>query len=90
MCANKARILVVDDEAFNIEVLVELIKDDYQPIIAKNGKQAIKRANAENLPDLILMANNWGAGGSGAAMVPGPTGLLLLVPGAILLLRRRR
>lgn len=44
-----------------------------------------------NLLDLTLLAGNWQVGASGgAAMVPGPIGLFLLVPGAVLLLRRRR
>lgn len=38
MINDKQRILVVDDERFNLDVLVELLKDDYKIIVAKNGE----------------------------------------------------
>jgi len=55
MSVEKGRILVVDDEAFNIKVLVDLLKNDYQMIVAKNGEQALKRAVSDSPPDLILL-----------------------------------
>lgn len=51
----QARILIVDDEPFNIKVLADLLKDDYKTLIAKDGEQALKRAQSENQPDLILL-----------------------------------
>jgi len=55
MSVEKGRILVVDDEAFNIKVLADLLKNDYQVIVAKNGEQALKRAVSDSPPDLILL-----------------------------------
>ena len=48
-----ARILIVDDEPLNIELLVELLKENYRTLVAKNGQQALQRA--QSLPDLILL-----------------------------------
>jgi len=49
------RILVVDDEKFYIDVLVNLLQDDYRVSIAKNGAAALKRAQSATPPDLILL-----------------------------------
>jgi len=49
------KILVVDDERFNINVLVELLKPSYKMMAAKNGQQALKAARSANPPDLILL-----------------------------------
>ena len=49
------RILVVDDENFYIDVLVNLLQDDYQVSVAKNGQSALKRALSSSPPDLILL-----------------------------------
>jgi len=51
---TKPKILIVDDERFYINVLVELLKDQYQLYIAKSGEQALKRLS-DNPPDLILL-----------------------------------
>jgi two-component system, sensor histidine kinase and response regulator len=51
---EKQKVLVVDDERFNVNVLVDLLKDDYKMIVAKNGEQALKAASSQ-LPDLILL-----------------------------------
>lgn len=51
---TKPQILIVDDERFYINVLVELLKDEYKPYIAKSGEQALSRL-ADNKPDLILL-----------------------------------
>jgi len=47
-------LLIVDDEKQNRTLLTELLQDDYQIILAKNGTQALERAE-ERLPDLILL-----------------------------------
>jgi len=49
------KILVVDDEPLNINILVELLKDRYKMMAAKNGLQALKAARSSNKPDLILL-----------------------------------
>jgi putative two-component system response regulator len=51
----RKRVLVVDDERFNINVLVELLRTEYRVSVAKNGEQALKRATADPPPDLILL-----------------------------------
>ncbi|MBF0422809.1 MAG: diguanylate cyclase [Magnetococcales bacterium] len=52
---NQARILIVDDERFNINVLVDLLKPDYEMMVAKNGEQALKRVQSSRPPDLVLL-----------------------------------
>lgn len=49
------KILVVDDEPLNINILVELLKGDYKMMAAKNGQQALKAARSSNKPDLVLL-----------------------------------
>jgi len=48
------KLLVVDDEKQNRILLTEVLQDDYQIILAKNGAQALERAQ-QYLPDLILL-----------------------------------
>ncbi|MFH1983370.1 MAG: ATP-binding protein [Pseudomonadota bacterium] len=52
---NKQKILVVDDEPVNISILVEALQSEYKTIVAKNGEQALQRAQADPVPDLILL-----------------------------------
>jgi len=47
-------ILIVEDTEFNIDVLTQLLNDDYRLLIAKDGVQGVSMAQ-ENNPDLILM-----------------------------------
>ncbi len=49
------KILVVDDEPLNINILVDLLKGEYKMMAAKNGLQALKAARSKNKPDLILL-----------------------------------
>ncbi|MBE0583255.1 MAG: diguanylate cyclase, partial [Desulfofustis sp.] len=49
------RILIVDDEKMNLKVLADLLKDEYVPVLARNGEQAIQHALSETPPDLILL-----------------------------------
>ena len=51
---TRNRILIVDDEKVNISILVELLKDRYDTVVAKNGEQALRRV-LEHKPDLILL-----------------------------------
>ncbi|MBF0454586.1 MAG: hybrid sensor histidine kinase/response regulator [Magnetococcales bacterium] len=50
-----AKILVVDDEKTNIDVLVGLLNSHYRTVVAKDGPQALKRARSDQPPDLILL-----------------------------------
>ncbi|MET0006432.1 MAG: HD domain-containing phosphohydrolase [Candidatus Thiodiazotropha sp. 6PLUC9] len=53
---EKACVLIIDDEKFYIDVLVEILKEEYRVLISKDGQQGITRAtNRENPPDLILL-----------------------------------
>ena len=48
------RILVVEDVELNIDLLVQLLEDQYEVLIARDGASGIERAEQEH-PDLILM-----------------------------------
>ena len=37
----KQKILIADDERFNLNILVDILKPDYRVIVAKDGKQAL-------------------------------------------------
>jgi putative two-component system response regulator len=52
---NQGTVLIVDDERLNINLLVDLLTDSYTTLVAKNGQQAIKRANSDPTPELILL-----------------------------------
>ncbi len=52
---ERARILIVDDEKINLRVLADLLKDDYTPVLARNGEQALQIAMGDSPPDLILL-----------------------------------
>ena len=53
----KPRILIVDDERFNLNTLHGLLKDDYKIMVATSGEQALK-AVVTGRPDLILLDIN--------------------------------
>jgi CheY-like chemotaxis protein len=48
------RILVVEDVALNIDLLVQLLEDEYEVLTATDGAAGIEIAEQER-PDLILM-----------------------------------
>jgi diguanylate cyclase (GGDEF)-like protein len=48
------KVLVVDDDAINRQVLAELLKPEYTVLLARNGEQALERA-LRHAPDLILL-----------------------------------
>ncbi|MBF0147425.1 MAG: diguanylate cyclase [Magnetococcales bacterium] len=52
---HKAKILIVDDEKINIDILDGLLKPFYKTVVAKDGSQALKRLEKPPLPDLILL-----------------------------------
>lgn len=47
-------ILIVEDIELNIDLLTQLLEEDYDLLVAKNGEQGVSMAQQEN-PDLILM-----------------------------------
>lgn len=55
MVEEKFRILIVDDERPNIQVLNAILQDHYEISVALSGAQAVKRAFGEKKPDLILL-----------------------------------
>lgn len=51
---SNSRILIVDDVKANVDVLVQLLRDEYKLSVALNGEAALK--SAEKLPpDLVLL-----------------------------------
>lgn len=52
--SERAKILIVDDEPMNIDLLEQELMDDYDIVSASNGVEALAQADAEN-PDLILL-----------------------------------
>ncbi|NWH05915.1 diguanylate cyclase [Desulfobacter latus] len=58
------RILIVDDERYNIKVLSELLREEYKIMAAKSGEMALNAVHGPNPPDLILLD----------VMMPGLTG----------------
>ena len=60
----KPTLLIVDDEPFNLDLLEQELEEDYALVKARNGAEALERADTCN-PDLILMD----------VMMPGITGI---------------
>ncbi len=52
---RKPKVLIVDDTPENIQILMEVLKDQYTIVAALTGEKAIKLALTEPLPDLILL-----------------------------------
>ena len=53
--ATKPKILIVDDEPFNVDYLEQELEDrDYDTLSAANGREALEKVGAE-APDLILL-----------------------------------
>ena len=55
MQGRKKRILIVDDTASNIDVLIATLGDEYDLRIAIDGESALKVIDSDDLPDLILL-----------------------------------
>jgi CheY-like chemotaxis protein len=52
--SERAKILIVDDEPFNVDYLEQELEDfGYDTISATNGQEALEKVATEN-PDLIL------------------------------------
>ena len=52
---EKPTVLVVDDTPDNLSLMSGLLKDDYKVKVANNGEKALKIAQSDNPPDLILL-----------------------------------
>jgi diguanylate cyclase (GGDEF)-like protein len=52
--SGKKRLLVVDDEPINVQILYQAFSGDYQVFMAKTGEQALAVA-ARTMPDLVLL-----------------------------------
>jgi len=48
-------ILIVDDESANLQILVEALRNDYRIKAATNGHDALKLANKNESPDLVIL-----------------------------------
>ena len=51
---ERKKILVVDDAEFNRDLIVQLLSDDYDILLAVDGAEGVDKAEQER-PDLILM-----------------------------------
>jgi PleD family two-component response regulator len=51
---HKHKILIVDDEKINIDILMHALKDEYRIVVAKNGEQALEKIKTVKF-DLILL-----------------------------------
>lgn len=51
---HRPLILVVDDEASNLQLLRQILQDDYRLLFAKDGARALELARQER-PDLVLL-----------------------------------
>ncbi|EGB16104.1 response regulator receiver sensor signal transduction histidine kinase [Pseudodesulfovibrio mercurii] len=52
--SERATVLVVDDNRLNIDLLVDVLKDDYKLLVALNGVSALEVIR-HTLPDIILL-----------------------------------
>lgn len=53
--APKAKVLVVDDQPANIQILAEALQSQYDVRVAINGEKALRIAHENDKPDLILL-----------------------------------
>jgi CheY-like chemotaxis protein len=47
-------ILIVEDIELNIDLLTQILEDDYNLLVARDGEQALALTQ-QNVPDLVLM-----------------------------------
>jgi sigma-B regulation protein RsbU (phosphoserine phosphatase) len=52
---KRKKILIVDDEQLNLNILVELLKPDYEIVVTMSGEQALDAVITADPPDLILL-----------------------------------
>ncbi len=49
------KVLVVDDMKSNLQMMQDMLGEDYDVILAKSGQQALAYLEKKNVPDIILM-----------------------------------
>nr|WP_243131272.1 diguanylate cyclase [Desulfitobacterium sp. LBE] len=52
---SKPRVLIVDDQLFNLKLLESALKEDYIVMTADNGIEALELATGKSQPDIILL-----------------------------------
>jgi diguanylate cyclase (GGDEF)-like protein len=52
---DRPRVLIVDDNPENLELLLEVFREDYRVSAAANAERALRLAQAEEPPDIILL-----------------------------------
>ncbi len=52
---RRPKILIVDDTPENIKILVELLRNEYATIVATGGERALRLAETDPVPDMILL-----------------------------------
>lgn len=52
---DKAVILIVDDVSSNVQLIADVLKQDYELKVATNGIRALELAKLDPIPDLILL-----------------------------------
>ncbi len=52
---ERQKVLIVDDQAENVQMLMQALKADHAVIAARNGEKALQLALREPQPDLILL-----------------------------------
>ncbi|MEH6472586.1 MAG: diguanylate cyclase [Halopseudomonas sp.] len=55
MNERRETVLVVDDKPYNLHLLIEVLSDSYEILVATSGAEAIKRVHSDTPPDLILL-----------------------------------
>ena len=55
MAKEKVRILLVDDDEIHLSLAEAILKDEYEIITAKSGKEALKYFFQGKFPDLVLL-----------------------------------
>lgn len=52
---KRRKVLIVDDTPENIQVLMNLLRDEYAIVVANNGERALHLASTQPAPDIILL-----------------------------------
>jgi len=52
---SKYTVLIVDDEPVNLKTLGNILTNNYDVLVAKNGESALSMAEFSPIPDLILL-----------------------------------
>jgi putative two-component system response regulator len=55
MSVIKSKILIVDDETFYIDLLTNLLEDEYEIVVETDGESALKNIYENGPPDLVLL-----------------------------------